>query len=147
MTAEETRTLVRRYVELFNSDTVEAVGDLVAADYVLHGVAGVAGDVRGIDGFKRRVVGLRAGFPDYHATVDAVIVEGDTAAVRYSGQGTHTGPFRGLTPTGKQIAYSGMVFVRIAANRITEEWLCWDALGVMQQLGALPSSAPASGRL
>jgi steroid delta-isomerase-like uncharacterized protein len=142
MAADETRTLVGRYLELFNSDALEAVGDLVAVDYLLHGAAGAAIDVQGVDGFKRRVAGLRAAFPDYHATVDAVIVEGDTAAVRYSGQGTHKGPFRGLTPTSKQISYSGMFFLRIAANRIAEEWLCWDALGVMQQLGALPSGSP-----
>ena len=147
MATDEKRTLVRRYFELFNSGALEVVRDLVAADYVLHGAAGAALDVQGVDGFIRRVAGLRAAFPDYHATVDAVIVEGDTAGVRYSGQGTHRGLFRGLTPTGKQIAYSGMVFLRIAANRIAEEWLCWDALGVMQQLGALPSSnAPAPGR-
>jgi steroid delta-isomerase-like uncharacterized protein len=147
MSADDTRTLARRYVEFFNSDALEAVRDVVAVDYVLHGAAGAALDVRGVDGFKRRVAGLRAAFPDYRATVDAVIVEGDTAAVRYSAQGTHEGPFRSLTPTGKQIAYSGMFFLRIAGNRVAEEWLCWDALGVMQQLGALQSSsAPPPGR-
>jgi steroid delta-isomerase-like uncharacterized protein len=141
MAAEENRILARRYLELFNSDALEAVGDLIAADYVLHGAAGAAIDVRGIDGFKRRVAGLRAAFPDYHATAEAVIVEGDTAAVRYSAHGTHRGPFRGHPATGKEIAYSGMSFVRIVAHRLAEEWLCWDALGVMQQLGALPSGA------
>ena len=144
---DEKRTLVRRYFELFNRDALEAAGAIVSADFVLHGAAGAATNVVGVDGFRRRVAGLRAAFPDYHATIEAVIVEGDIAGVRYSGQGTHKGPFRGLTPTGKQIAYSGMTFLRIAADRIAEEWLCWDALGVMQQLGAIPpSNAPAAGR-
>jgi steroid delta-isomerase-like uncharacterized protein len=133
MTAGDTRTLVERYVAAFNSDAMDAAGDLVSEDYVQHGAAS---PVVGIDGFKRRHVWVRTAFPDYKGTIDALIVEGDTAALRYTAKGTHNGPFLGVQPTGKKVSYSGMTFLRIAHGRIVEEWLCFDGLGLIQQLGA-----------
>jgi len=133
MTGGKIRTLVERYVALFDNDAMDAVGDLVSEDYVQHGAAS---PVIGIAGFERRHVWVRTAFPDYRGTIDALIVEGDIAALRYTGKGTHKGLFLGVQPTGKKVSYSGMAFLRIADGRVAEEWLCFDGLGLMQQLGA-----------
>ena len=44
----------------------------------------------------------------------------------------------GIAPTNKQVTYTGMNIFRIAAGKLVEEWFNWDALGFMQQLGAVP---------
>ena len=41
--------------------------------------------------------------------------------------------------TGRQVSVEGMNFYRLADGRITEAWTQFDGLGLMQQLGAIPS--------
>ena len=87
---------------------------------------------------KRRVGELRAAFPDLHFTVEDEIAEGDKVCVRYRFEGTHAGAFRGVPPTRKRIAYSGILIYRILNNKIAEQWTEVDLLGFLEQLGALP---------
>ena len=43
------------------------------------------------------------------------------------------------TPTGKQVSVSGMTIFRFAGGKIVEEWLQEDTMGMLQQLGFMPS--------
>ena len=47
----------------------------------------------------------------------------------------------GLPPTGRPIAVQAISVFRIADGRIAEEWTVWDALGLLQQVGAVPAPA------
>jgi predicted ester cyclase len=60
-------------------------------------------------------------------------------AVRYTGRGTHAGAFMGIPPTGKQVTFTGIDLFRIAHGRLAEEWLMFDQLGLLRQLGAVPT--------
>jgi steroid delta-isomerase-like uncharacterized protein len=79
------------------------------------------------------------GFPDMAVTVEEQIGDGDFVAARHIAAGTHTADFMGLPITGKFGAVSGITINRLRAGRIAEVWTCWDAVGMMQQLGILPS--------
>jgi predicted ester cyclase len=59
--------------------------------------------------------------------------------IRVAGRGTHEGEFQGIPPTGRQVAATGVGIGRIQDGRIAEAWAAYDALGVMQQLGAIPA--------
>jgi len=67
---------------------------------------------------------------------------GERVVVRWIGRGTHTGELMGVPATGARIAVDAITIFRIAAGKIAEEWTVWDALGPLQQVGAVP--APAS---
>jgi predicted ester cyclase len=47
----------------------------------------------------------------------------------------------GLEPTGKSIEVEAISVHRIADGKIAEDWTVWDALGMLQQLGAVPAPA------
>jgi predicted ester cyclase len=63
-----------------------------------------------------------------------VLAEGDKVAVRWTGSGTHGGPFGNLAPTGKQVTIRGISIARVADGKVVEEWENTDESGVMQQL-------------
>jgi predicted ester cyclase len=125
-------------------DEVLCRGNLAAADqfldsnFVLH-LPGSLEPVRGVEGLKRVAEGFRAGFPDRHVIVEDAISEGDKVVVRVTQQGTHQGVFQGIAPTGKQVSFTGIAIFRIVNGRVAEEWLSSDRLGLLQQLGAVPT--------
>ena len=81
----------------------------------------------------------------YHATIGWTIEEmtsaGDRVIVRWTGSGRHVGDLMGVPPTDRPISVDAISIMRIADGRIAEEWTVWDALGLLQQIGAVPVPA------
>jgi predicted ester cyclase len=46
----------------------------------------------------------------------------------------------GILPTGNQVTVQGISIERISGGKIVETWDYYDALGMMQQIGAMPSA-------
>jgi steroid delta-isomerase-like uncharacterized protein len=142
MSPEENKALYRRWFEDVVSRRDPALAaQLLATDYRLH-FPGMPGPVDA-DGHLQLLQAFWAAFPDWRETVDDVVAEGDRVVVRVTGRGTHNGPFQGLPPTGRRVTATGMGIARIVDERIAETWAEYDALGLMQQLGAVPASQPA----
>ncbi len=79
-------------------------------------------------------------FPDLVRTVEDMVAEGDKVVARWTSTGTHAGLFMGIPPTGKTIMTSGITVFRFNdAGRIVEEWSESDMVGMLQQVGAMPS--------
>ena len=55
-------------------------------------------------------------------------------------RGTHCGTFFGVPPTGKSIAVQAMNFYRLTDGHIVEERGQPDLLGLLQQIGAVPTA-------
>jgi steroid delta-isomerase-like uncharacterized protein len=135
------KQVARRIVdEVFTEGRLELVDELVAQEFVGHDAA-LPEPTRGPDGLRQAAAGYRGGFPDLRITIDAQIAEGDLVTTRWSAVGTHTGDFWGLAPTGKQATVTGITIDRIVDGRLVESWTNWDALGLMQQLGVVPTEA------
>lgn len=89
----------------------------------------------------------RAAFPDLSPTVLASYVDGDTVITRWRMTGTHQGSLMGIPATGRRCTADGTSIARCRGGKIAEDWVMWDALGLMRQLGAAPSAeAGASSR-
>ena len=124
-----------------NLDTLEdALAEVYAEDIVVHEPDE---DVRGVEGLKQFVTMIRSAIPDLHITLEDDIAEGDKVVSRWSAQGTHQGELMGIAPTGNQMMITGITIHRIEEGKIVEEWENWDALGLMQQIGAIPSPEEA----
>lgn len=80
-----------------------------------------------------------AAFPDGKHTIHEIFEAGDHVFHRGSFSGTHTGDFMGLPPTGKEITITEMTFDRFADGKLVEHRGEADVIGLMQQLGAIPS--------
>lgn len=140
VSSPEDKALVRRLFEaLFNEGRLEVADELFAPDYLDHVVKGPEPVVvRGPAAFKQVVTMFRAAFPDLHYTIEDQIEEDGKVVTRFTARGTHLGPFQGIAPTGRQVIYTGIDISRVANGRIIEAWVSYDALGLLQQLGAVP---------
>jgi steroid delta-isomerase-like uncharacterized protein len=141
MSVKENKAIFRRIVEEgFNKGNLAIVDELVAANHINH-----ADNVRGPEEYKQFITMYRTAFPDLHMTVEDQIAEGDKVVNRWTSRGTHQGDLMGIPPTGKQVTLTGTYVARIVGGKIIEEWGNFDALGMMQQLGVVPSPGQAEG--
>ncbi len=138
--SEESKALARRSWEVGIQaplDTLEdALAEVYADDCILHEPDE---DIVGIEDLAQYVSMMRSAFPDLRITLEDDMAEGDKAVTRWIGQGTHQGELMGIAPTGNQVTITGITIHRIEDTKIVEEWSNWDALGLMQQIGAVPS--------
>ncbi len=77
-------------------------------------------------------------FPDAEITIEDQLAEGDMVATRWTGRGTHQGELMGVQPSGNRVEVMGNSISRIEDGKIVEEWNIYDALGMMQAIGAVP---------
>jgi steroid delta-isomerase-like uncharacterized protein len=137
MSTEQNKALARRvFEEVWNKGNLAAVDELTAANLVFHNAAQM---LYAPEGFKQFVTMYRNAFPDTHFTVEDEIAEGDTVVIRWSVRGTHKGELLGVPPTGKQVTVSGITITLFANGKSVETWAEFDALGMLQQLGVIPS--------
>jgi len=79
----------------------------------------------------------RTAFPDFHFTLEDMIVDGTKVALRIPFTGTHQGRFFGLDPTGKKINVTEMLILRLEGDKIAEMWEDYDEYGMRIQLGLI----------
>jgi predicted ester cyclase len=85
---------------------------------------------------------LYVAFPDWQATIDELVAEGDRVVVRWTGTGTHRGEWAGVAATGREVRTTGTDVERFADGLIVEEHSNVDMLGFLQQIGAVTLNEP-----
>jgi steroid delta-isomerase-like uncharacterized protein len=133
------KNLVLRYLErVISEGDYSTLSECVAQD-VAYSSCYTFQPVRGLVAYQEMVVALRRGFPDLHITVEDCLAEDDRVAARWTANGTHTGEFMGFPPSNRKVMIKGMSMYRIADGKIVEGWLNEDSLGILQQIGLIPS--------
>jgi predicted ester cyclase len=94
---------------------------------------------------KEIVRAYHSAYPDLTHTMEKQVAEGDMVVTRWTTHGTHQGGVMGISPSGKQIEVSGMSMDRISGGKITENWVNWDTLEMLQQIGVIPESEQTQG--
>jgi predicted ester cyclase len=137
-TPEENKELVRRYThEVFDEGSVAAVDRYLASDFYNH----VAGKT-GTDDFKQlaRDVGQATGTRN---VIELLVAEGDLVVAYMTITRTLHKELRafGFTFAGDGRSYTvkHVHIYRIAGGKIREHWAVRDDLGMLRQLGALPT--------
>jgi len=134
MSTEDNKALVQQFFEqVINLRNLAALDQFVSPNAVNHTVP--AGMPQGPSQFLS--LHLNA-FPDVQATVEDLLADGDKVVARVSYSGTQQGAFRGISPTGKQIAVMGINIFRIADSKMVEHWGLSDRISALQQLGVVP---------
>ncbi|WP_396612356.1 ester cyclase [Haloferax sp. S1W] len=132
-TREVNKRTVRRFMdEVSGKGNIGLIDELVAEDMVDHTEFG---ETQGREALKQTFEGLSAAFPTHENTIEEIVAEGDTVAIRVSSRLTHEGNFMGIEATGQQVQTEGIVFFRLRDGKIVERWVQFDTLGMMQQLG------------
>jgi steroid delta-isomerase-like uncharacterized protein len=136
MSSEANKELVCRYQEAYNANNMGALDEILAPDLISHSL------MPGLPPGRESLIQLQqltlAAFPDFHTTIEDLIAEGDKVVARCTTRGTHKGEFLGIPPSGKPFTFTWISIFRIANGKIVEHWGEEDALGWLQQLGAIP---------
>lgn len=137
MSAEESRLVVRRYLEEFHRQRQLDLADEILGPELREATLGLA-----------RM--LRAAFPDFHIRVVDQVAEDGRVATVWEAEGTHEGewqsPVGPIPATGKHITWGGTTTVRVVDGRIVDViGSFWDHLGILQQMGGVPATAPRPG--
>jgi steroid delta-isomerase-like uncharacterized protein len=127
--------------ELWNEGRLDSAEELFAEDYL--GIDALRGEVRGPVGVREQVEAYRAMFAGLQVEIEELVSAGDSAVTRWRARGTHTGELLGIAPTGKDVTIDGVNFARVRGGKIVRGHNVLDALGLLQQLGALPVETPA----
>jgi predicted ester cyclase len=136
--AMEIKALARECIEeLFDRGRTSYLQDVSELSYVGHDP--VHAKSVSLDDAREIAESFRAGFPDLRCAVNDVVTEGDRVVCRWRMTGTHRGPFLGFTPTGRSVAFDGISEMRFHGSRLAEQWTLYDCLGLLQQLGVVPS--------
>jgi predicted ester cyclase len=132
------KALVRGYMEeiLARGNLAETGRYFPADGFVLNGIRL---DSTRLAAMRRGMLGA---FPDFRIVIEDQVAEGDRVVTRVTFRGTHLGEYRGITPTGKPVAYQGIALDRIAGGKVVEGWHQADNLGLLRQLGVTVGPPP-----
>jgi steroid delta-isomerase-like uncharacterized protein len=132
------KSVVKRFYELINEGTPEKFDEVCAPD--LKGHAGAGAD---LDQLKQSIGSFREAFPDLRADLRHAVAEGDLVSTWVSYEGTHQGQFAGVDGSGRPVKFVAWDLIRVENGRIAEITQYCDVFTLMNQIGALPTAAPA----
>ena len=125
------RQVVEQLVETLNAHDCAAGRALYSENARLLAASGHQLD---LDGLDRMLQMSLAAFPDLRITVDRWIEDGDTVVTEEVMEGTHTGPFAGLDPSGRPVRLPMVHITRVQDGRIVERVAYHDTAGILRQL-------------
>lgn len=128
--------LVKHIFSALNERDLDGVVSYYAPDCRFYGWAPETLDT---SGYKATMSALLTAFPDSRFPIDDIVAEGNKVAVRHHFQGTHQKEFQGIPPTGKAVTVNAIALFRLDNETVAEIWLNADFLGLMQQLGVVPT--------
>ncbi len=132
------KAVVERLVrDIVNGGRVELLDEVLAEDFVAHGVGP---GPSGAEGMRRLIATWREAFPDWHDEITEIVAEGDLVVIKISASGTHTGPLMGIEPTGEAVRWGMIEMVRLSGGRITEQWGYSDFSEVIRHLRKVAES-------
>lgn len=136
MSVEDNKNLIRKYIEeVINTGNTDEIEKFISPEFTeIH--EGKRYPV-GIKGAKEHIIGVRQTYPDLKLTVDQQIAEGDWVATCITARGTHKGSWLGMTPTGKQVSFTGVNIEKVENGKITEHGGAANLLFQLLEIGAI----------
>jgi predicted ester cyclase len=134
LSAEENKTIIRKFIDAYNNRKLDIFEELVAPNYVDH-----THQQQGRDNFKQLFALAFEGFPDWHETIQDMIAEGEWVWVKVTATGTHTGSWNlfgvPLSPTGNKVTLPMVFFFRVVEGKLVEGGELDDQLDFFKKLG------------
>jgi hypothetical protein len=130
MNMEQKQVIVREYVDAFNRGTVDGLCRLFTPDAQIFGVLGWGGLDKARLIWEELMVCFKI-----QLRVEAIAIDGDTVAVRYTERGTFSAPFRGTPPTGKSYEVVALEWFVLREGGIHQRWGARDSASMFRQMG------------
>lgn len=137
MSTETNKAIVRRYQEAHNTNTLDALNAVVAADIKTPNM--LPGFPAGLEGVKQLHHLTVDAWPNLQTTIEDLIAEDDYVVARVTCSATPKKDAFGVPANGKSFRIAGQYLVRIENGKIVEHFGVEDAIGIMQQMGLMPA--------
>lgn len=128
---------VTAMVERLNARDLDGYMSGYAATVIPHGYPEGVTDFDSLRAFYRQLLDA---VEDAHVEILRAVEQDDILAVQFVLHGRHTGELMGAAPSGRDLTLNGATFLRFQDQVVVERWQHADDLGLMQQLGLLPSA-------
>jgi predicted SnoaL-like aldol condensation-catalyzing enzyme len=132
------QVLIERFAQTLSGHDIDGFAALFADGYVNHQTSAAAppppAGISPKQGTVRFFGGRLKGMPDLKVTIETSVANGDTAAASFVYEGTHTGEYLGVAPTGRRVRFTSCDIFRVADGKIVEHWGMGDIAGIMAQL-------------
>ena len=138
MSTEQNKAIVRQFIEEGINRNDFSIGEALLSDSYIEHEELPPGVPSGVEGVKLLFTMMHNAVPDFHASINDIIAEGDKVVVFMTWTGTQQGELMGIPASGKQMAYNVIDIFRIVDGRVQEHWGVSDTMTMMQQLGAIP---------
>jgi serine phosphatase RsbU (regulator of sigma subunit)/ketosteroid isomerase-like protein len=134
VSAEEKKALVRRFVEAQDKGDLETLDELLAPDFVDHGL--LPGQDPGREGFMQGVAEDRAALSYIRNTIEYQATDDDMVITRFTTRTIHDrGAYLGLmAPTGQERETMGILIHRVSGGKIVEEWSATSGAPLLEAL-------------
>lgn len=129
-------TVMRLYAEALNQRRLEFLDEFLAADAVWS--VPPLPPVHGRPAVLEFISALFNAFPDIHYFLDRIVAQDDQVTVCWHTVATHLGEFLGVPGTGRPAPSRGLSWFRVENGLIAEAFGVFDALGLLQSIGAAP---------
>ena len=131
--------VVRRIEAAWAESDLDALDDLIAADYTPH-TPGSDQIPPGLQGAKMAHQQSMQAFPDRQNEVLDIFGEGDQVVAHVRMTGTNTGglPWFGIPANDHKVDTDWITIYRLEGGRVVETWAQMDIPRMMMQLGAMP---------
>ncbi|GAC1533566.1 MAG: ester cyclase [Herpetosiphon sp.] len=143
MSSEANRALVRRVFEQLDQHNFAILDEVLVADYRHHDPALPPEMQQGRDKYREGTAMMYGAFPDLTGTIEEQCAEGDTVTTRLTWHGTHHGVLMGIPASGNPVNFTMIVIHHFVNGKVIDGWVNFDALAMLQQVGAIPTHAPA----
>ena len=126
--------------KMINERDLSSAPRFIAAGSVHHELGNVPEDFLGGPKAMAQFLNLylRA-FPDLRLTFEDALADRDRVVTRWHLEGTQNGPLMGIAPSGRRVSIEGIRIDRIENGKIAESWMQMDTMGMLEQIGALPT--------
>lgn len=144
-TPAENAQTVRDWYAAIDAGDITAFDDVMAPVVVQH--AADFANAQGLEEVKANFGPFLAAFSGLHHELQDMVAADDLVAVQVQvqAQGTQKGEFMGIPASGQDITWTSLAIYRIECGKIAEHWSEVDAVGRLQEIGAIPEIVPAAG--
>lgn len=137
MSASPLETLVRDYIDaVFNRHELDDLTAYWQEDLTSHWMG--QRTLHGLPQWRQGMKQFFTAFPDIRYRLDDLFFDGDRGVWRGSWSGTQRGDWAGIAASGRTAEWTAVIIGRFSGDRLVEDWVEYDRLGLYRQLGAVP---------
>jgi len=145
-TASNKATVRRFFAEAVDGRKLDVLDELVAPDCVIHRPE-AREPIKGLSTFKQAVGKIVQAYSEFSTTIHDLVAEDDRVACRLSHRAVNRGEWTSRLGrhdvAGKAVTWAANVIFRFRDEKIVEEWVSRDELGMLLDLGVVQRFDPS----